>query len=494
MPYMSLDASSTTTDPQYQNWLSRLTDNEIPIFGRTVQDIVNVSSNQVSSAVHLGHVVLKDASMTARILKLANSVLYNTTGRKFSTITHAIMMLGFTTVRNMSLTLSLVDSIEQGTHRDNLIKQMARSIHAATQAQEIARLMNEPKHEEVFIAALLYHIGDLAYWCVADETGEALSAALQNPNYSHDEAEELILGFTMRDMSRSIAQKWGLSDLLKKTLDTTEPTESSSKAITLSHEFAIAVEEGWDTEEVTELTLNISELTNTSEENITEHLKEQASKSADITRAFGGKSIADAIPLPSTSKVADSIIDTVQEVEVVPSYFQPDSQLQLQILQDLMTVSKEKTDFNVLIEMSLEGISRGIGMDHALFALLTPNRKELKVKQVIGDNSQWLKEHFKFTLNNPESRIWLHSFKEGCAIQIDSTSPSEVKRLISQSTSKKLKSSAFLVAPVIVKNKPIGLLYADQAVSKRALNDENFNGFQLFSQQVNMVLNRAMAR
>ena len=67
MPYMSLDASSTTTDPQYQNWLSRLTDNEIPIFGRTVQDIVNVSSNQVSSAVHLGHVVLKDASMTARI-------------------------------------------------------------------------------------------------------------------------------------------------------------------------------------------------------------------------------------------------------------------------------------------------------------------------------------------------------------------------------------------------------------------------------------------
>jgi len=492
---MSLDATPNTTNPQYQNWLSRLTDNEIPIFGRTAQDIVNVSSNQVSSAVHLGHVVLKDASMTARILKLANSVLYNTTGRKFSTITHAIMMLGFTTVRNMSLTLSLVDSIEHGTHRDNLIKQMARSIHAATQAQEMARLMDDPKHEEVFIAALLYHIGDLAYWCVADETGEALSAALQNPNYTHDEAEELILGFTLRDMSSSIAQKWGLSDLLKKTLDTTEPTEPSSKAITLSHEFAIAVEEGWDTEKVAELTINIAELTNTSEENIIEHLKEQTSKSADITRAFGGKSIADAIPLVrSTSKVAGPIIDTEQEVDITPGFFQPDNQLQLQILQDLMTVSKEKTDFNVLIEMSLEGISRGIGMDHALFALLTPNRKELKVKQVIGDNSDWLKEHFKFALNSPESSIWLHVFKEGCAMQIDRTSPVDIKRLIPQSLSKKIKSSTFLVAPVIVKNKPIGLLYADQSVSKRALNDENFNGFQLFSQQVNMVLNRAMAR
>jgi len=432
--------------------------------------------------------------MTARILKLANSVLYNTTGRKFSTITHAIMMLGFTTVKNMSLTLSLVDSIEHGTHRDNLIKQMARSIHAATQAQEMARLMQDPKHEEVFIAALLYHIGDLAYWCVADETGEALSVALQNPNYTHEEAEELILGFTMRDMSRSIAQKWGLSDLLKKTLDASEPTAPSTKAITLSHEFAIAVEEGWDTEEVTELTLSIAELINTSEEEATEHLKEQATKSADITRAFGGKSIADAIPLAGTNNVAGSLIDAAQEVEIIPGVIEPDSQLQLQILQDLMTVSKEKTDFNLLIEMSLEGVSRGVGMDHALFALLTPNRKELKVKQVIGDNSEWLKEHFKFMLNSAESRIWLHAFKERCALQIDNTSPIDIKRLIPQSLTKKLRSRSFLVAPVIVKNKPIGLLYADQASSKRALNDDNFNGFQLFSQQVNMILNRAMAR
>jgi c-di-GMP-related signal transduction protein len=78
----------------------------------------------VNSALQLGQVVLKDAAMTARVLKLANSAHYNTTGQKFSTISRAIMMLGFDTVRSMCLTVSLIDSLVHGIHRDQLIKQM----------------------------------------------------------------------------------------------------------------------------------------------------------------------------------------------------------------------------------------------------------------------------------------------------------------------------------------------------------------------------------
>lgn len=473
------------TNPAIDKWIKRLTDSQMPIFGRTVQEIVSVSEKETSSALHLGQVVLKDASMTARILKLANSVHYNTSGRKFSTISQCIMMLGFDAVRGMSLTVSLIDSLVQGIHRDRLIKQMARSLHASAQAQEIARQAGDPKHEEVFIATLLYHIGDLAFWCFGDNTGEELNQALKKSKAPAAEVEREVLGFTMNELSQGIAQAWGLSDLLQQALKTPDDMSIANQAITLSHQLAEAVEKGWESDSVGEITKSISKLTGRSSKVTSEQLHQQAQKAAETTAYYGAKAVAKVIPLPS----ATPLDDTPYLADAFP---EPDVQLQLQILQDLMSMSKGKTDFNMLIEMTLEGINRGVGMDHALFALLTPDRKELKVKQVIGDNNDWLREHFRFNTNSAESKIWLHAFQQRQPLQINNDTPVEIKRLIPQSLAQKTKTQEFLVAPVVVKNKPIGLFYADRSLSQRELDDDSFNSFQLFTQQVNMILNRAM--
>lgn len=259
-------------------WIKRITESEMPIFGRTVQEVVSVSEDDVSSALQLGQVVLKDAAMTARVLKLANSAHYNATGQKFSTISRAIMMLGFDTVRSMCLTVSLIDSLVHGIHREQLIKQMARSLHAAAQAQEIAKQQSEGKHEEVFIATLLLHIGDLAFWCFGDKKGDELNEALKNTKISPAQAQKDVLGFTMNELSQGLAQTWGLSDLLKQTLEKADSTDPRSQAIVLSHRLAESVEDGWDSKEVKKVTALISSLTNTSPKKTTEQLHNAAKR------------------------------------------------------------------------------------------------------------------------------------------------------------------------------------------------------------------------
>jgi len=480
-----VEAALSENTSEIDTWVKRLTDSQMPIFGRTVQEIVNVSEKETSSALHLGQVVLKDASMTARILKLANSAHYNMSGRKFSTISQCIMMLGFDAVRGMSLTVSLIDSLVQGVHREHLIKIMARCMHASAQAQEIAKLAGDPKHEEVFIATLLFHIGDLAFWCFSDKKGEELSVALKKANTSTSQIERDILGFTMNELSQGIAHAWGLNDLLKSTLKNPNDSDRTSRTIYLSHQLAEAVEGGWDSETVNEITQSISKLTGRSTKATTQQLHKQATKAAETTAYYGAKAVAKVIPLPSETKLDDTPY-------LADAFPEPDTQLQLQVLQDLMSMSKEKTNFNMLIEMTLEGISRGVGMDHTLFSLLTPNRKQLNVKQVIGNNNEWLSEHFKFNTHSAESKIWLHSFKQQQSLRIDESSPDEIQRLIPQSLVQKTKTKSFLVTPIIVKNKPIGLFYADRSLSLRPLDDECFNSFQLFTQQVNMILNRSI--
>jgi len=477
---------NSESKPQIDNWIKQITESEMPIFGRTVQEVVSVSEDDVSSAFQLGQVVLKDAAMTARVLKLANSAHYNATGQKFSTISRAIMMLGFDTVRSMCLTVSLVDSLVHGIHREQLIKQMARSLHAAAQAQQIARQHSEGKHEEVFIATLLLHIGELAFWCFGDKKGEELNEALKNEKISPAQAQKEVLGFTMGELSQGLAQTWGLSGLLKQTLENPDSTEPHCQVITLSHKLAEAVEAGWESKEVKKITQSISSLINLTPKQTTEQLHESAKKAAETTAYYGAKAVAKIIPLPVDIQLEDdqTLIDT---------FAQPDPVLQLQILQELISIDKDKGDFNMLIEMTLEGLNRGVGLDNALFALLTPDRKELKVKQVIGDTNEWLRKHFKFNLKDPASRVFLQAMKQQQTIRVDKDSDSEIKRLITQSLTQKTKAKSFYIAPVIVKNKPIGLFYADRSSSGRYLDDSSYDSFLLFSQQVGMLLNRLMA-
>lgn len=478
---------SHESKPSIENWIKRITESEMPIFGRTVQEIVSVSEDDVSSAIQLGEVVLKDAAMTARILKLANSVHYNATGQKFSTISRAIMMLGFDTVRSMCLTVSLIDSLVHGIHREHLIKQMARSLHAAAQAQQIALQNSTEKHEEVFIATLLYHIGDLAFWCFCSDKGDELNEALKNPTFTPAQAQKEVLGFTMNQLSQGLAQAWGLSDLLKQALKKPNSSEPHSKTITLSHRLAEAVEGGWECREVEKITESIATLINASQKNTTEQLHSAAKKAAETTAYFGAKAVARVIPQPIDIQLDDDHVLT-------DAFAEPDPLLQLQILQELMSLDKDQTQFSVLIEMALEGINRGVGMDNALFALLTPNRKELKVKHMIGVNNDWLREHFKFALNEPTSKVWLHVLHERTSLRIDDSATTDVKGIIPQSLTQQLKAKSFYISPVIVQNKPIGLFYADRSTSHRKLDDASYDSFLLFTQQVGLLLNRLMAK
>ncbi len=477
---------NSETKVQVDSWVKRIAESEMPIFGRTVQEVISVSEDDISSALQLGKVVLKDAAMTARVLKLANSVHYNATGHKFSTISRAIMMLGFDTVRSMCLTISLIDSLVHGIHREQLIKQMARSLHAAAQAQEIAQKCSEGKNEEVFIATLLLHIGDLAFWCFADSIGEELHEVLINTDKTPEQAQKEVLGFTMNELSQGLAHSWGLSDLLKQTLENPTFSNPRSKAITLSHQLAEAVEAGWDSKEVKTITASISSLIGSTAKKTTEQLHSTATKAAETTAYYGAKAVAKVIPLP-----IEAVLDDTHAL--ADAFVQPDPLLQLQILQELISIEKDQADFNMLVEMTLEGINRGVGMDNALFALLTPNRKELNVKQVIGDNNDWLHKHFKFTLAEPAARIFLHAIKDQQTIRIDENTSPEIKQLLTQSLSQKTKSTSFYISPVIVKGKPIGVFYADRSTSHRPLDNASYDSFLLFAQQVGMLLNRLMS-
>ena len=158
-------------------WIQRIGEQEMPIFGRTVQEIVSVSQDSETSASEMAQAVLRDSAMTAKVLRLANSSYYNPARNHVSTISRAVVLLGFDTVRSMCLSIALIDSLTQGQQREQVIQEMARSLHAAVQARNVALQRHDSSPEEVFVAALLYRLGDMAFWCFGGEHADALLKA-----------------------------------------------------------------------------------------------------------------------------------------------------------------------------------------------------------------------------------------------------------------------------------------------------------------------------
>lgn len=199
-------------------WLARIRDQELPIFGRTAERIRDLTDSEKAAVSELAESILCDPGMTAKLLRIANSVIFNTAGWQITTVSRAVVMLGFDMVRQIALSVAFVDAFLRGPVRERVLREMARAFHAAVQARWLAARRHDAQPEEVFIAALLYRFGELAYWCFSGEEGDALDEALRrHPQYPGD-VEQSLLGFRLTQLTVALTRDWRVSPLLQSVL------------------------------------------------------------------------------------------------------------------------------------------------------------------------------------------------------------------------------------------------------------------------------------
>lgn len=81
---------------------------ELPTFPTTALEVIRLASESESSAAELSRIISKDPPLAARILRVANSPYYGF-ARRISTIEWAVVALGFETLRETVLSLTLID-------------------------------------------------------------------------------------------------------------------------------------------------------------------------------------------------------------------------------------------------------------------------------------------------------------------------------------------------------------------------------------------------
>lgn len=467
----------------------------MPIFDSTVRQVIALTQDDLAPISELARIVLQDASLTTRVLRLANSIVYNPTSSGISTVTRAVVVLGFDAVRNMCLALTLVDAMIGGAARERFSRELARTMHSATQARGLAMARNDRSPEEVFIAAMLSRIGELAFWCFGGELGDRLEA-MSVPGMPPERAQEELLGFRLSHLSRRLIRDWHLTELVSDATSQPGVREERIKTVTLGHKIArCAEEQGWRSSDMQRLIEQAAEFTALPLDEARNLLFQKARVAATIAVELGARVVTAYIPQPTSGAPEAQRQDEQPRPPTRAARPGPDPAMQTRILRELdILLAEGRCDFNLVMELVLEGIHRGVAMDRVLFAITTPDKQTIRAKYALGDPDGALGRGFVFTraANRPNLLFQTMDTRVAHAVSLHdyaSAPPNPLAELIPV-----VGRIPFLLAPVVVSQQCIGLCYADRATSGRALDSESFRDFKLFVQQANAGLTRAAAR
>ena len=115
-------------------WMRTLSDQDMPTLNSVVKEICELSEDDDCRTDDLTKIILRDANLTSKVLKIANSIHYNRAFMPIKTVSRGIVQLGFDNLKNITLASSLIDSFLKGKPKVLLIESLAKSFHAAVQA------------------------------------------------------------------------------------------------------------------------------------------------------------------------------------------------------------------------------------------------------------------------------------------------------------------------------------------------------------------------
>ena len=184
-----------------------------------VSNVIRINQNPKSSAMEMGKAISQDQALTANVLKMVNSAFYGFP-RKISTITHAIVILGFANIKNVVLTTSIFEMFgsKKKDGQFDIEGFWKHSLACGVASKAIAKRLGMRNLEEVFLWGLLHDLGKLVmYKYFRDEYRQVVSLVKEKDILIRD-AEKKVMGLEHSDVGYLVGNNWNMPPALLKII------------------------------------------------------------------------------------------------------------------------------------------------------------------------------------------------------------------------------------------------------------------------------------
>ncbi len=191
---------------------------ELPSLPQVLVGVSRVASDPTSDAADLAGVILKDQALTMKVLRMANSARYALSVQRVTTVSRAVVILGFESVRALALGLGAYQLLSTLKRGGQVLRGFwTDAVATAVLAQEVAELLDHEVPEEAFVAGLLHDVGKLV---LAEHDPRAASdvygAGLRGPELLA--AETRAFGVNHVEVGAELARRWDLPEVLVRTI------------------------------------------------------------------------------------------------------------------------------------------------------------------------------------------------------------------------------------------------------------------------------------
>ncbi|MSQ60129.1 MAG: serine/threonine protein kinase [Betaproteobacteria bacterium] len=191
---------------------------DFPALTSTIGAINRAAISTSDNLTELASTILKDFALTNKLLKLVNTVYYRQFGANISTVSRAVMVLGYDNTRKVTLTLMLFEHLQNKAQAAHLRDEILASYFCGMLGRLLAQHAQMKDTEEAFISSLLHSLGKLlTAFYFHDEYVEIQKLSLAK-GYSDMRAAREVLGVTYDDLAVGVAKHWHFPERLVESL------------------------------------------------------------------------------------------------------------------------------------------------------------------------------------------------------------------------------------------------------------------------------------
>ena len=124
----------------------------------TVEVINSLTSSENTSSQALADTILHDYGLTQKLLRMVNTLAYTQYG-EVTTITRAVLMMGFERIRTMTTSLIMFEHFRKQANNATLVDVLNKAFYSAVLGRNIAVATGAADAEEAFISTMYHRLG-----------------------------------------------------------------------------------------------------------------------------------------------------------------------------------------------------------------------------------------------------------------------------------------------------------------------------------------------
>ncbi|MEO6280553.1 protein kinase domain-containing protein [Roseateles sp.] len=465
---------------------------DFPALSDAISRIQRLTQSENESLASLSNEILKDVALTQKLLRLVNTAAYrHNGGGGISTISRAVALIGFAGIRNLALSLVLLERMENKGHAQRLREDFLRSLMAASVARELC--LSEREAEEAFLGAMLHHLGrtltEFYFPEEAETVRRLVSPADDGVAITEAAASAQVLGMSYEALGLGVARQWGLPDSLQRAMRRpggeaptkliedaaerqrwlarasndmadlilhTPPEQAHAKVKALAQRHARAL--GINAEA-------FEQAADTARQRLT-----QMTEALDMRLPQNSK--AHRLMAPLTPSVHDSltaheltrtlVLDRTEAIGSPPTAAQA-SELLAAGIQEITDAMVNSFQLNAVLRMILETIYRALGVRRVIFCLRDARGQTLTGRLGVGLDVERLAPLLRVELTRQPPDLLAAVCLKGADTLIQDARAANIAARLPSWFKGEMQAQSFLLLPLVLKGAPLGLIYADHA-------------------------------